>query len=194
MAVRLILLILPLSVSFVGALPLPERNDRADASAQDLEERTSVTTDDCVAHWVLFTGKGFWSKAAVDQAIEQAASMYNIRAVHRRIVRRTAPGLFDERDLPVSSTYVEAVVETGAQLRTQSRWLNGVSVLATEEQIASIAEFPFVKSISPVKRLRMGTIKQTADGRIKPEVLAQGVAVWIITPGGDTGFEAIKGA
>jgi hypothetical protein len=63
------------------------------------------------------------------------------------------PGLFDERDLPVDPGYVEAVSQTGAALRTTSRWVNGVSALATKAQVQAIAALPFVSKIQPLRRV-----------------------------------------
>ncbi len=101
--------------------------------------------------WVFFRDKGPIDVSAALRGLEQS---YNPRAVQRRRLRRTAPGLFDERDLPVDETYVTAVSGTGAQVRTTSRWLNAVSILASAAQIEAIAAMPFVDKIQPVRTLR----------------------------------------
>ncbi len=99
--------------------------------------------------WVFFVDKGPIDKAA---AISDLENTYNRRAIERRRLRRTAPGLFDETDLPVHSAYADAVTATGAAVRIRSRWLNGVSVHASAAQIEAVAGLPFVEKIQPVLR------------------------------------------
>jgi subtilisin family serine protease len=100
--------------------------------------------------WVLFQDKG---PVDATEAIKGLEQTYNARAIQRRRLRRTAPGLFDERDLPVHPDYVLAVTRTGAELRTASRWVNGVSVLATKAHVRAIAALPFVSKVQPVRRI-----------------------------------------
>src|SRR5687767_14316808 len=59
--------------------------------------------------WVYFADKGFANDAAEQSAIAALAGTYNPRAVERRKLRRTDPGLFDARDLPVSDTYIAQI-------------------------------------------------------------------------------------
>jgi len=72
-------------------------------------------------------------------------------ATCRRALRRTLPGLFDERDVPVYAQYIDAATATGAALHTTTRWLNGVSVYATAEQAAALRALPFVRAVQPVR-------------------------------------------
>lgn len=74
------------------------------------------------------------------------------RAIARRISHRTSPGIVDSRDLPVSNDRLNAVASIGADIRTESRWLNAISVNATDEEIRAIAALPFVQSITPLHR------------------------------------------
>jgi hypothetical protein len=100
--------------------------------------------------WVFFEDKG---PVDVARAVRDLERTYNPRAIERRRLRRTAPALFDERDLPVHQGYVDAVTASGATLRTASRWINGISVTATRGQVAEIAGLPFVTGIQPVRRI-----------------------------------------
>ncbi len=100
--------------------------------------------------WVLFADKGPIDAA---RALAELPRTYNRRAVERRRLRRTTAGLFDERDLPVHRPYVDAVTGTGATVRAASRWVNGVSALASPVQVESIAALPFVTKIQAVRRL-----------------------------------------
>jgi subtilisin family serine protease len=104
--------------------------------------------------WVFFTDKACLTQADLDTAIAEVAADYDDRAVRRRQMRRTAPGLFDVHDLSVADEYVEAVRRTGAEPVVVSRWLNAVSVRLTAEQSEAIAGAPFVRRIEPVRRGR----------------------------------------
>ena len=121
-----------------------------------------------VRAWVLFTDKGIDSRQAHADALEEVAAHYDPRAIERRRLRRSAPGLFDERDLPVVESYVDAVTATGAELRVTSRWVNAVSVLADREQLEAIAEFAFVKQLQPVLRSRLIEPEPVGVGRGGP--------------------------
>ncbi len=59
-----------------------------------------------------------------------------------------------EMDLPVNENYLREIIATGAQIIVQSRWMNAISVIADEEQLALISALPFVQQIENVKRLR----------------------------------------
>jgi subtilisin family serine protease len=124
-----------------------------------------------VAVWVFFTDKGIRAEAAYQAAIERVAGSYNERAIARRRQRRTASGMFDERDLPVVRAYIDAVTATGARCRNVARWLNAVSVYATDEQIRAIAELPFVRRIQPVRRVTTISLTPSATwtGRAGPD-------------------------
>jgi hypothetical protein len=100
--------------------------------------------------WVFFEDKG---PIDIARALGDLERTYDPRAIRRRRLRRTAPGLFDERDLPVHQGYVDAVTAGGAALRARSRWVNGVSVLATRAQVRAIATLPFVSRIQPVRKI-----------------------------------------
>ncbi|MHC4099278.1 MAG: S8 family serine peptidase [Planctomycetota bacterium] len=113
-------------------------------------DRLLAEQEGAVLVWVFFEDKGLVDIAQAIRGLEQT---YNPRAIQRRRLRRTAPGLFDERDLPVCPDYVDAVMRTGAELRTASRWVNGVSVLATKAQVRAIAALPSVSKIQPVRRI-----------------------------------------
>ncbi len=104
--------------------------------------------------WVFFTDKGLANEA--DRAAALAALRQNAdaRAIRRRELRRTAPGLFDERDLPVAPAYLDALRGAGAVPLVVSRWLNAASARLTTEQVRTIAALPFVDRIEPVRRAR----------------------------------------
>lgn len=136
--------------------PSPFSTDNAQSRASSkvhpllqrmLDDRNDEYT---VNAWVLFENKGIDSTRAYNKAIDEVVAGYSPRAVQRRHNRRTRSDLFDYDDIPVHSPYVDAIKATGAEIRVVSRWLNGVSVRATESQIGDLDKLPFVKIIQPV--------------------------------------------
>ncbi|MFO0840017.1 MAG: S8 family serine peptidase [Phycisphaerae bacterium] len=113
-------------------------------------ERRIQQSEKPVAAWVFLTDKGVTDAAARDVALQELARNYNPRAIQRRLLRRTDSGLFDERDLPIAGSYIDAVSATGAHLRVTSTWLNAISVMATADQAQAIAALPFVARLEPV--------------------------------------------
>lgn len=110
--------------------------------------------DDPLKVWVFFTDKNFDSPEAYAAALADVEREYDPRAVQRRRSRRTSPGLFDVRDVPVPQSYVDAVIATGAVHHVSSRWLNAISVHATRPQIQAIAKLSFVCRIERVHGTR----------------------------------------
>jgi subtilisin family serine protease len=102
--------------------------------------------------WVFFTDKQMTTRAALDAGLESRRAELSPRAIHRRLLRRSSPGLLDLRDLAVSADYIRAVTATGASLRRESRWLNAISIQATGVQIKAIEHLPFVRLIQPLAR------------------------------------------
>ena len=96
--------------------------------------------------WVFFDDKAI-GRADADRAIETFAA----RLAPRALWRRGKVGMaVNENDLPVASSYVDAVRATGATVVMRSRWLNAVSVYADPGQAARIAALPFVRDMRPV--------------------------------------------
>jgi len=121
-----------------------------------------------VEAWVSFGDKGYGSEAERNAALRRLEEEFNPRALARRKLRRTRPGLFDERDLPLHPAYLAGVSATGAEIRVPSRWLNGVSVLATGQELAAIEGLPFVLGVTDVhpyvpKGSRGGRIPEDPD-------------------------------
>ncbi len=122
----------------VLALSAPELQ----ASAADAQTEKS---------WVFFSDKGISGESQLRSAIAELTASYDARAIRRRELRRTLPGLFDESDLPLKEAYVEAVAETGVEVCVRSRWLNAVSVRATPAQQDRILALPCVRSVRAVR-------------------------------------------
>jgi len=73
----------------------------------------------------------------------------------------------DDDSAPVFPAYL-ARVHGIAPVRTTTRWFNGASVLASEEQLAAIMELPFVRGVAPVLPLR-GERPLPVDGLLAAE-------------------------
>lgn len=68
---------------------------------------------------------------------------------------------YDWYDLNPSENYINKVLNTGAKLRHQSRWLNAISIECTENELIEISYMPFVKDIQPVNQFRRKNIEET---------------------------------
>ncbi|MBC7771689.1 MAG: S8 family serine peptidase [Pyrinomonadaceae bacterium] len=101
--------------------------------------------------WVFLTDKGSMSAAQTTAAIARTAEMYNPRALHRRQLRRTDPGLVDQRDLPIAESYLAHIARTGASIHITSTWLNAASVYVTAQQVRELASLDCVSRIELVR-------------------------------------------
>jgi subtilisin family serine protease len=111
--------------------------------------QTGTTDTGATKLWVYFMDKGV-SPEQLPAALAAVQAGYDAHAVERRRLRRTDPGLFDERDLPIAGAYRGAVEATGASVSVESRWLNAVSVKATAKQAAALGRLACVRSLEPV--------------------------------------------
>lgn len=67
----------------------------------------------------------------------------------RALERRSKAGIpLEINDLPVNPAYLQAVLQTGAQLHAPSRWLNGVAILSDSMTLQAVEKLPFVQSIT----------------------------------------------
>ncbi|HOV99308.1 MAG TPA: S8 family serine peptidase [Bacteroidota bacterium] len=76
------------------------------------------------------------------------------RALERRAKTLPSDKLIDEYDIPVSQDAIRMIEQTGAKVNAVSRWLNAVSVTATNEQMASIQSLPIVSKVRAVAKSR----------------------------------------
>ena len=146
--------LLLLGAALLPAAPAPADEPNPTRIHPALLRQLDQAEDGQVKAWVLFdlTDKGLASPEALEATLDNLASTYHPRAIQRRRLRRTLPGLFDIHDIPVSQNYIDQVRATGAEIRVVSRWVNGISVRADGEQLARLDALPFVKVIQPVRR------------------------------------------
>jgi subtilisin family serine protease len=95
--------------------------------------------------WVFFADKGVQSASA-------GRATLTPRALSRRALRGEVT--LSPEDVPLVPTYVDAVRAGVLRLRNTSRWFNAVSVEATPDQLAALAELPFVSRLERVRRWR----------------------------------------
>ena len=85
---------------------------------------------------------------------DASQTVLTARALNRRSLRRTLPGLFDRMDVALDPRLAQSVASTGATVRNESRWLHAVSANATQAQICALQELPGVVRVEPVRRGR----------------------------------------
>ncbi|HTO94184.1 MAG TPA: hypothetical protein VMM80_07410, partial [Bacteroidota bacterium] len=104
--------------------------------------------------WVFFRDKG----VSPDAPLPPALSLVSARALRRRAAALPADRLVDETDLPVCTAYIDQVSRVVTGIRQVSRWLNGVSVIATSDQLALVGALPCVRTVDLVQRYRHGPV------------------------------------
>ncbi len=112
--------------------------------------------------WVVFSDKGNYSISN------------NVNISEKSLVRRQKAccQLFDNYDLPIYKPYVNKIEEQGAKVFVQSKWLNAISIEASESVIAKIRKLPFVKSIEPIAIYRKQYTpkrQRSIDSKLAPE-------------------------
>lgn len=95
----------------------------------------------------------------------------------RTLDRRARLGIqVDSTDMPVTQSYINQVTAAGAQFYHSSRWMNGILVWASEEQINSVKSLGCVDSVDIVRPSSAGryNIKRNIKkGKTKAETTSQ---------------------
>lgn len=89
------------------------------------------------SYWVFFTDK--------QNTTFDPYQYFDTKAIERYALN--GADLYDITNYPVNGEYTSAVENASEELIGTSRWLNAAGVMATEEQIAMIRQFPFVADI-----------------------------------------------
>jgi hypothetical protein len=116
--------------------------------------------------WVLFADKGFSTTSDQRRAIDQYQTQMSNRAKHRRKSRAPLRRP-DFTDLSVESRYIEAVLRLGGKLRSKSRWLNGIGLEATAQEIREITRLSFVRAIDPIHQYTV-SFEGPTSGSLSP--------------------------
>jgi subtilisin family serine protease len=117
--------------------------------------------DTPVMAWVFFADKG----PAVQAKGALRPGLVSERSLRRRAKVLPPDAQVDSRDLPVLEAAVGEVALRVVQIRQRSKWFNGVSVLATPEQIHALQFLPRVRAIELVGRYR----RNASEDNITPD-------------------------
>ena len=124
------------------------------------------TPSETLKVWVFFADKGFSTTSDQRRAIDQYQTQMSNRAKHRRKSRAPLRRP-DFTDLSVESRYIEAVLRLGGKLRSKSRWLNGIGLEATAQEIREITRLSFVRAIDPIHQYTM-SFEGPTSGSLSP--------------------------
>ena len=93
----------------------------------------------------------FTDKNNSPYSIENPSAYLTERAIQRR-VHQNIP--IEISDLPPNPTFIQKIIETGALVRHQSRWINAVSItISNHSALEKIASLPFVKKVEKIKTI-----------------------------------------
>jgi serine protease AprX len=105
------------------------------------------------AVWVTFADKGDIGPNDLAQRLAEAEALLSPKARARRERAHVRP-LVDDRDLPVSASYLESLRAAGLDPVGVSRWLNGAAVWADGAHLATLAAQSFVVHVEPLPKVR----------------------------------------
>lgn len=112
-----------------------------------------ITAQDSLDVWIIFTDRGYQTQESLISALEKAENnLLPANRARRQKVRSVS--LVDEKDLPVSAGYVQAILDQGCRFRTVSRYINAVSVRVPFSKLRILADFPFVAEVRAVAKGR----------------------------------------
>ncbi len=104
------------------------------------------TKDKEITVWIYFTDKG--------GGLDKSSAVISVRAIKRRKKIAKNNSLIDQYDLPVYEPYIKNISKLIHKKRTESRWLNAVSVEMSASDIKRVAALPFVKKIDLVNAFK----------------------------------------
>jgi serine protease AprX len=107
--------------------------------------------------WIYFKDKGSDDQAILERLTVDTRGSLSARAMQRRAKTRGAAGPVDFEDLPLFAPYIDAVRPLLSNLRTESRWLNAVSVRAAPDALVRIAALDCVRSVDVVRGFKRST-------------------------------------
>jgi len=113
-------------------------------------------------YWIFFRDKGALSLSKRNTLLREAKRRISAKALERRAKVLPASTLIDETDLDLYQPYLNELISRGFEPVATSRWLNGVSVYATVEEIAALQNLPFVQSVQRVAHLSIPPAPETA--------------------------------
>ena len=84
----------------------------------------------------------------------------------RAIDRRNNQGIsIDETDIPVNQSYIDSLIDKGAQILNYSRWFNTVTIFLSDTSLISVLEsLSFVSSLDETRPYFQLRVKKPKDG------------------------------
>ena len=96
--------------------------------------------------WIMFTDKG-----VIEQQLTEKLDSLRSGWSQNSLQRRSKAGLsLSLEDLPINPIYITAVTNAGAEIVCRSKWMNAVSVAASQDVISQIEKLVFVRAAHPV--------------------------------------------
>ena len=114
-----------------------------------------------VKYWVFFS-----DKPQAEQQLAQPEQFLSKKSLERRARQNIS---IHKSDMPVHQPYLQKISAEGALILQTSKWLNGVSVFATKNQIEEIQKLPFVKDVKPVLQLQGQSIEDIYPAPMPPQ-------------------------
>ncbi|MFA8301013.1 MAG: S8/S53 family peptidase [Hyphomicrobiales bacterium] len=87
---------------------------------------------------------GFTDKDNTPFTVEEPLAYLSQKSIDRR-EKYSIPII--KQDLPVDPNYIRRVVGMGAKILNQTKWMNGITVIANEDIIPSIEQLSFVREV-----------------------------------------------
>ncbi len=105
-----------------------------------------------------------------DKAVFEPTTYFDPKSIERRI--RMGISLNDYSDLPVNDYYVKTIRPMADSLTVVSRWLNGVVIYASQEQIENVKHLSFVNEVELLKSSRGFLMSNAAPKELSLEAMA----------------------
>jgi len=106
-------------------------------------------------YFIYFNDKGEGNTFSLSKS--SAEYQIAIASLTEKAIERRKKNLGDEfiryADLPISEKYINELKSLDVQIIRKLNWFNCVSALLTDEQLKSVRQLPFIKSVEPVKKL-----------------------------------------
>lgn len=103
-----------------------------------------------VGAWAYFSDKGFSTELDRRDAVNGYIAAMNPDQYERRALHRSAPGLADERDLPVHEPYIDALRPLVTNYLGASTIANAACIEITADQLNAVAALEHVVALRPV--------------------------------------------
>ena len=139
---------------------------------------TIMAQDKCF--WVFFTDKN-------DTQFDPY-SYFDAKAIAR--YQQCGADLYDISNYPLNDSYVSAVNAYSTEVFGESRWLNAVGVMATDDNAALIAQLPFVAKVQEI--VSNGTVASLRAERSNPEKQVLSLDCFVVPPRNDDAPAAPK--